>query len=133
MSPLAELALGSASIDRREGTDPALNRDLLTDMSGSYLQGHDPSDPLASPVCADFTAMPALLVHASTLEALWDDSQRLVDQAKTGAVKARLRGFDDTVHALPLFARAPDTAEALAELGRIATDWLEAVRAGRIG
>jgi salicylate hydroxylase len=133
MSPLADLALGSASIDRREGTDPALNRDLLTDMSGSYLQGHDPSDPLASPVCADFTGMPPLLVHASTLEALWDDSQRLVDQAKTGAVKARLRGFDDTVHAFPLFARAPDTAEALAELGWIATDWLEAVRAGRIG
>jgi len=38
------------------GDDPAANRDLLTFMGASYFQGHEPTDPLVSPLFGDFTA-----------------------------------------------------------------------------
>jgi acetyl esterase/lipase len=115
MSPLADLALASPSIDASEGTDPAVNRDLLTDMSGSYLQGHDPADPLASPVHADFAGVPPLLVHVAADEALLDDARRLVDRTAATGGDGRLRVFEDTVHAFPLFRGAPDADDALAD------------------
>ena len=126
MSPLADLALTSRSIDAREGTDPAVNRDLLTDMSGSYLQGADPVAPLASPVYADFAGAPPLLVHAAEGEALLDDAVRLVARADATGGRARLRVFEDTVHAFPLFPQAPDTEAALAELRAFADEVLPA-------
>lgn len=118
MSPLADLALRSESIDRFEGTDAAVSRDLLTDMSGSYLQGQDPEDPFASPVYADFTGCPPLLVHAGAEEVLVDDSRRLIEKALAGGAHARLRIFDDEVHAFPLFSFAPDTHAALEDFGQ---------------
>jgi salicylate hydroxylase len=118
MSPFADLSLGSPSIDAREGADPAVSRDLLTDMSGSYLQGHDPRDPLASPVHGDLSGIAPLLVHAAAGEALADDARRLADAARAAGVTCELELFDDAVHAFGLFADAPDTDAALHAFGR---------------
>ena len=38
------------------GDDPAANRDLLTFMGASYFQGHEPTDPLVSPLFGDLAA-----------------------------------------------------------------------------
>ncbi|WP_050897093.1 alpha/beta hydrolase fold domain-containing protein [Patulibacter medicamentivorans] len=115
MSPFADLALTSPSIDEFEGRDAAVNRDFLTDMSGSYLHGQAPDDPNASPVYADLSAMPPMLVHVAAEEALRDDGVRLVERAERAGVDARLTVFDDAVHAFPLFPFSPDAPAALDE------------------
>lgn len=74
---------------------------------------------------ADFGGAPALLVHVAAEEALHDDAQRLVERAHSTGGDARLRVFDDTVHAFPLFPQAPDTAAALEDVGRFADEVLD--------
>lgn len=130
VSPFADLALGSASIDAREGTDPAVGRDLLTDMSGSYLQGHDPADPFASPVHGDFTGSAPLLIHAAAEEALADDARRLADRARACGAPVTLEIFEDNVHAFTLFAASPDTDAALARFGAFAAGASAGMSAG---
>ena len=117
VSPFADLALASPSIDAREGTDPAVGRDLLTDMSGSYLQGHDPADPFASPVHGDFTGTGPMLIQAAAEEALADDARRLAARATACGAPVTLEIVEDNVHAFTLFAASPDTAAALARFG----------------
>ncbi|MFD7477023.1 alpha/beta hydrolase fold domain-containing protein [Streptomyces sp. NPDC059837] len=124
MSPLADLSLGSPSIDEREGTDAAVSRDLLTDMSACYLQGRDPQDPYASPAFGEFRGTPPLLVHAAANEGLVNDATRLVERVVATGGNATLRLYDDEVHAFQLFRFSPDAAEALAEFGRFAHSWL---------
>lgn len=120
MSPLADLEVTGASVDARKGQDPVVDRDLLTEMSAAYLQGHDPRDPLASPVHADFGGLPPLLVHASACEALVDDATRVAEAAGAAGVDVELRLFDDTVHVFPLLAFLPEARKALTDLASFA-------------
>jgi salicylate hydroxylase len=116
MSPLADLEVGGLSVDERKGQDPVLDRDLLTEMSAAYLQGHNPRDPLASPIHGNFTGLPPLLVHASACEALLDDARRVIEVARAAGVDAELRLFQDTVHIFPLLSFLPEADEALDDL-----------------
>jgi salicylate hydroxylase len=120
VSPFGDLALTSASIDANEGRDPAVGRDLLTDLSGSYLQGHDPRDPRASPVYGDLTGLPPLVVHAAAEEALTDDAVRLAARARECGVKVELHLVPDTVHAFVLFGFLEEAEDVLARVSRAA-------------
>ncbi|MDT9126797.1 alpha/beta hydrolase fold domain-containing protein, partial [Escherichia coli] len=61
-APFADLTLSGPTITAFNGDDPAASRDLLTFMGASYFQGHEPTDPLVSPVFGDLTGLPPLFV-----------------------------------------------------------------------
>ena len=50
--------------------DPLLQRDMLLQMAGVYLGGKDPQAPLASPIHADLTGLPRLLLQVGSIETL---------------------------------------------------------------
>jgi hypothetical protein len=60
VAPFTDLTLSGASVRAFSGDDPAANRDLLTFMGASYFQGHEPTDPLVSPLFGDLTGLPPL-------------------------------------------------------------------------
>ncbi len=49
MSPWTDLALSGTSMETRSEADPLLTKDSLASTAKLYLDGHDPSDPQASP------------------------------------------------------------------------------------
>jgi acetyl esterase/lipase len=51
---------GESTLDER---DPVVRSIDLARMSGWYLGGADPADPLVSPVVADLAGLPPLLIH----------------------------------------------------------------------
>jgi salicylate hydroxylase len=114
VSPFCDLSLTSASIDT--AADPWLNRELLTDFGASYIQAADPRAALVSPVHADLTGLPPLLIHAAAGEALADDARRLSASAARAGVDVTLTMFPDTVHSFVLFDFLPETADALKQL-----------------
>lgn len=116
--PFADLTLGSESIKLFNGLDPAANRDGLTMMAASYFQGHDPCDPLVSPIFGQFDALPPFFVAVGTNEALRDDALRLATKARDANVNVTLKTIDDTVHVFPLFPFLPETEETLAEIAQ---------------
>ena len=115
ISPFADLMVTGPSVDARAGQDPVVGRDLLAEMSSAYLQGHDPTDPAVSPIYADLTGYPPMLLHASGREALTDDTVRLAKAATSAGVDVTVRYFDDTVHVFPILPFLPESSEALAE------------------
>lgn len=123
LSPMTDLTLRSPSLDQQAGQDPAVNRDLLTTMSGAYAQGHDPSDPRISPLYSDLSNFPPVLLHAASNEALRDDSVRFADALTAAGGTVELNLIDDSVHIWAIFDYLPETTQALADLERCAATW----------
>jgi salicylate hydroxylase len=100
------------------GDDPAANRDLLTFMGASYFQGHEPTDPLVSPLFGDLTGLPPLFVTATQGEVLLSDTIRLAERAEQAGVDVTLRLVEDSVHVYMIFPFLPETANTMDEVAQ---------------
>ena len=121
VAPFADLTLSGPSVRAFNGDDPAANRDLLTFMGASYFQGHEPTDPLVSPLFGDLTGLPPLFVTASQGEVLLSDTTRLGRARGEGRRRcdaARRRGFRPRLHDLPVPAGDQGTMEEVAAWAR---------------
>jgi len=116
VAPFADLTLSGPSVRAFNGDDPAANRDLLTFMGASYFQGHEPTDPLVSPLFGDFTGLPPLFVTASQGEVLLSDTTRLAERAAKAGVDVTLRVVEDSVHVYTIFPFLPETRSTMEEV-----------------
>ncbi|MBR1126466.1 alpha/beta hydrolase fold domain-containing protein [Bradyrhizobium lablabi] len=115
-APFADLTLSGPTIKAFNGDDPAANGDLLTFMGASYFQGHEPTDPLVSPLFGDLTGLPPLFVTASQGEMLLSDTTRLAERAEAAGVDVTLRVVEDSVHVYPIFPFLPETKSTMEEV-----------------
>jgi acetyl esterase/lipase len=90
MSPWADLTLSGASMDTKQGIDPLLNRDRFLPAVANYVGGHDPSAGLISPIFADLSGLPPLVIQAGSHEVLLDDAVRLAGRAAADDVTVTL-------------------------------------------
>ena len=74
MSPWADLTLSGASIGGKAALDPALTPEGLARRAADYLADGDPAGELVSPIFADLTGLPPLLIQAGSHEILLDDA-----------------------------------------------------------
>jgi acetyl esterase/lipase len=87
-------------------------------MAGEYLQGADPHTPLASPLYADLSGLPPLLVVVGGAEALLDDSVRLSRSAGMAGVDVTLFIGAGMQHIFPIYCGAiPESDAAVAMIG----------------
>jgi monoterpene epsilon-lactone hydrolase len=118
LSPWADLTCSGESITTRATADIKCTRAGLLEMAGSYMNGADPSQPLASPVFADLTGLPPLLCVAGGDEMLLDDSIRLVRNAGTAGIDATLFIAAGMQHVFAIWAGAfPEADAAIALIG----------------
>jgi len=116
MSAWADLACDGGTMKSREAADIMATRDGLLEMAGWYLNGASPTDPLASPVYADFTDMPPLLALAGGDEILLDDSVRLVCGFGEKSADATLFIGAGMQHVWPTWVGAFPEADAAMQL-----------------
>jgi salicylate hydroxylase len=116
VAPFADLTLSGESVRAFNGDDPAANRDLLTFMGASYFQGHEPKDPLVSPLFGDLSGLPPLFVTATQGEVLLSDATRLAERAQTSGVDVTLRLVEDSVHVYTVFPFLPETKSTMDEI-----------------
>ena len=90
MSPYADLTLAGTTMETKRAADPLLSRENLQARVGDYAAGHDPAAGLISPVFADLSGLPPLIIQAGTHEVLLDDAVRLARQAATADVAVTL-------------------------------------------
>jgi acetyl esterase/lipase len=74
MSPYADLTLAGTTIDTKSKLDPLLSRELLQPRVTDYTSGQDAALGLISPVFADLSGLPPLIIQAGTHEVLLDDA-----------------------------------------------------------
>jgi salicylate hydroxylase len=116
VAPFADLTLSGESVRTFNGDDPAANRDLLTFMGASYFQGHEPKDPLVSPLFGDLSGLPPLFVTATQGEVLLSDATRLAERAQKSGVDVTLRLVEDSVHVYTVFPFLPETKSTMDEI-----------------
>jgi acetyl esterase/lipase len=112
MSPYADLTLSGDSIADREAVDRTLTPEGLRLRIPDYVAGADASDPLISPVFADLTGLPPLLIQAGSNEILLSDAVRLAERAATADVTVTLDVTDSVPHVFQAFAAMLDEADA---------------------
>jgi epsilon-lactone hydrolase len=86
MSPYVDLTLSGTSMETKREVDPLFTRELFEPRVSDYTSGHDAADGLISPVFADLSGLPPLMIQAGTHEVLLDDAVRLAHQAATADV-----------------------------------------------
>jgi epsilon-lactone hydrolase len=90
MSPYADLTLAGTTIYTKRDVDPLLSREALEARVGDYTAGQDAALGLISPVFADLSNLPPLIIQAGTHEVLLDDALRLARQAANADVEVTL-------------------------------------------
>src|SRR4029077_12875382 len=90
MSPYVDLTLSGTTMETKRDVDPLLSRELLQPRVADYVSGHDPALGLISPVFADLSDLPPLIIQAGSHEVLLDDAIRLAQQAAAADVEVTL-------------------------------------------
>ena len=116
--PFTDLTLSGASVQAFSGDDPASHRDSLTALAASYFQGHEPTDPMVSPLFGDLAGLPPLFLSAVAGEVLESDTTRFADRATAAGVDVTLEMVEDSVHVFTLFPFLPEAVQTLGDLGK---------------
>ncbi|WP_219459865.1 alpha/beta hydrolase fold domain-containing protein [Nonomuraea rhizosphaerae] len=97
---------------------PAIDPRQLHRFAAAYLAGHDPGDPRVSPLTADLSGLPPMLIQAGTGDPLAGDARRLTERARSYGVDARLELYPVSAHVFHYFwSFLPEAADALERAG----------------
>jgi epsilon-lactone hydrolase len=125
MSPYADLTLAGATMETKRNADPLLSRELLQARVTDYTSGQDAALGLISPIFADLSGLPPLIIQAGTHEVLLDDAIRLARQAATADVEVTLDITPGVPHVFQAFYPILDeAAAALDRAGRLLSEHL---------
>ena len=119
LSPWTDLTGSGESITDKADIDPMLDPQGIEQMAIWYRGDYEPAHPGVSPLFADLTGLPPMLVQLGSDEVLLSDSTRLVDRAKAAGVEAELDVTDGMWHVYQVLA--PVLPEARTALHRAAT------------
>jgi acetyl esterase/lipase len=112
MSPWADLTLSGGSIGGKAAVDPALTPEGLRRRAVDYVAAGDRRAELVSPIFADLTGLPPLLIQAGSHEILLDDATRLAARAAAADVAVRLEVTPGVPHVFQGFAAMLDEGDA---------------------
>jgi acetyl esterase/lipase len=119
LSPWVDLECSGETMTTKADVDPMVGKDGLTEMAAAYAGDHELRHPLVSPLHADLSGLPPLLIQVGTAETLLDDAVRLADRARNAGMDVRLEAWDDLVHVFQAFApMVPEAVEAIDGIGR---------------
>src|SRR5256884_479957 len=127
MSPYADLTLAGTTMETKREVDALMSRENLQARIPDYTAGQDAALGLISPIFADLSGLPPLIIQAGTHEVLLDDAARLARQAATADVEVTLDITPGVPHVFQAYY--PILDEAAAALDR-AGQFLSAHLAG---
>ena len=127
MSPYADLTLAGTTMQTKRDADPLLSPEALRARVGDYTSGQDPALGLISPIFADLSGLPPLIIQAGTHEVLLDDAIRLARQAATADVEVTLDITPGVPHVFQAYHPILDeAAAALDRAGQLLSAYLAA-------
>ncbi|PPC06738.1 alpha/beta hydrolase [Acinetobacter pittii] len=104
LSPWVDLSLSGSTIKTHAAQDAMLSEDWLAWCAKNYCGQKSATDPTCSPLYADLTGLPPILIHVGTEEVLLDDAKRLAEQAKKYDISTNLRVYDKVGHVFQFHA-----------------------------
>ncbi|MEB3046881.1 alpha/beta hydrolase [Rhizobium mulingense] len=111
LSPITDLAATGGSMTSNAESDPLVGKDWIETLRKAYLGRKSPSDPQVSPLYADLTGFPPLLLQVGSGEVLLDDTLRLGDKARQAGVDVTTEVWPGMPHQWQLFPSLLDDAD----------------------
>lgn len=111
LSPITDLAATGGSMTSNAESDPLLGKAEIEALRKAYLGSRSPTDPQASPLYADMTGFPPLLLQVGSGEVLLDDTLRLADKARQAGVDVTTEVWPGMPHQWQLFPSLLDDAD----------------------
>jgi acetyl esterase/lipase len=112
MSPMTDLTLAGTTMETRRAADPLLSPEALQARIADYTAGQDAALGLISPLFADLSGLPPLIVQAGSHEVLLDDAVRLARQAASADVEVILDITPGVPHVFQAYYPLLDEAAA---------------------
>lgn len=122
LSPFLDLTLTSESLRYNAQHDALLSIETLETGIDYYVpKNMDKSEPTISPLFADLTGLPPILVQVGSKEILLDDAQRFKERAEQANVKVHFKIYTGMWHNFQMFSAWFDEAQqAIADLAEFA-------------
>ena len=122
LSPFLDLTLTSESLRYNAQHDALLSIETLETGIDYYVpKNMDKSDPTISPLFADLTGLPPILVQVGSKEILLDDAQRFKERAEQANVEVHFKIYTGMWHNFQMFSAWFDEAQqAIADLAEFA-------------
>jgi acetyl esterase/lipase len=118
LSAWTDLACTGPSHQTRAAVDPMVTAAVLQRMIREYLQGGNPTQPLASPLYADLRGLPPLLMQVGDAEVLLDDTLRVAEKAQAAGIDVTVDVYPEMIHIFQLFAPVlPEGQQAIERIG----------------
>lgn len=110
--PVVDLTIETAS--KRELGDGTYGLTARGEPNPQYLQGHDATDPLVSPLRnPDFSGLPPAFVATAEFDPLRDEGELYAQKLKDAGVPVRLKRYEGMIHAFASGFRDFDSAVEL--------------------
>jgi acetyl esterase/lipase len=119
VSPWTDLTQSGATLVTKDAVDPLIHKVYLDELAAAYVPaGMDRKDPRLSPLFADLSGLPPMLIQVGSAETLLDDATRLAAAAGAAEVAVTLEIWPHMIHAWQLWnARLEPGRRALASTG----------------
>ncbi|WP_245135600.1 alpha/beta hydrolase [Acinetobacter nosocomialis] len=104
LSPWVDLSLSGNTIKTHAAQDAMLSEDWLVWCAKNYCGQKPATDPTCSPLYADLTGLPPVLIHVGTEEVLLDDAKRLAEQAEKCGIPTTFKIYDKVGHVFQFHA-----------------------------
>ena len=114
LSPWVDLTLSGGTFTSKLD-HPNASREELMRAAAAYAPAEQHRDPLVSPLFADLSGLPPLLVQAGEHEVFLDDAIGLVDRAKAAGVAAQLSVAPGLWHVYQ-HSDCPEARDAIEEI-----------------
>ena len=121
LSPWLDMTTTADSYTRVGTRDPMITRAGIDGVAAAYLGGQ-PDNPITSPVRADPSGLPPMLIHVGSEEVLLSDSTTFATNAAMTGIDVTLHVAAGMPHAWPLFHfYLPAGLDAIGE----AAEWMK--------
>ncbi len=116
-SPWVDLTMCGESMASRKDLDPIVTPEGLHSLAKLYRGDTESSAPLLSPLFADLSKLPPLLIQVGDYEVLLSDSQQLAAKAESAGVTVTYQEWEQAFHVFHAVPNLPESEDALSSMG----------------
>jgi epsilon-lactone hydrolase len=119
VSPWTDLTMSGSTLATKDAVDPIIHKGYLEELAAAYVPaGIGRKDPRVSPLYADLSGLPPILIQVGSAETLLADATRFAAAAGAADVPVTLEIWPHMIHAWPLWnAHLEPGRRALASAG----------------
>jgi monoterpene epsilon-lactone hydrolase len=131
ISPMADLEFKGASWQTNAEFDGFVDHELAKQNVPMFFPEGNPAD--ISPINADLTGLPPLLIQVGGHECIRDDATAFAEKAKAAGVEVTLEVWPEMVHLWHNFSYLPQAQEAIEHIAKFVEEHTSSVAAAQAG